>query len=246
MGRTSPCAAPTRTSPPPPTSAAPLPCADRQHLRHAHRAEQSLWPGLRRQRQPLRRQLRQQHDEQGNARRAPINTFVTLTGLTNPDGLAFDASGNLYVANYSSSTVSKVRLGGVVNAFVTSGLHSPAGLAFDASGNLYVANDGNNTVSKVTPVGHAGHHLRHLRAERSRWPGLRRQRQPLRRQLRQQHGEQGTPSGTLLNTSVTRAERPHGLAFDASGNLYVANIGSSTVSKVTPVGRSVTATYLRD
>ena len=59
----------------------------------------------------------------------------------------------------------------------------PSALAFDAAGNLYVANGGDDTVSKVTPAGVVSH-FRH-RVQRSRRPGLRLRRQPLRRQLRQ-------------------------------------------------------------
>ena len=36
-----------------------------------------------------------------------VSTFVS-SGLDDPDGLAFDAAGNLYVANYGNSTISKV------------------------------------------------------------------------------------------------------------------------------------------
>ena len=70
-----------------------------------------------------------------------------------PMGLAFDAAGNLYVANHGNNTISKVTPAGAVSTFVSSGLDCPDGLAFDAAGNLYVANNGNNTISKVTPAG---------------------------------------------------------------------------------------------
>ena len=71
-----------------------------------------------------------------------------------------------------------------VSTFVptTAGLSLPYYMAFDASGNLYVANHGQNTISKVTPGGTVSTFV--SGAERARWPGLRRQRQPLRRELR--------------------------------------------------------------
>ena len=68
------------------------------------------------------------------------------------EGLAFDAAGNLYVADVITGTVSKVTPAGVVSTFA-SGFSFPEGLAFDAAGNLYVANQNANTVSKVTPAG---------------------------------------------------------------------------------------------
>ena len=107
------------------------------------------WPGLRRRRQPLRRQRRRQHGEQGDARGGGQHLRLRVR---RPRGLAFDAAGNLYVANAGANTVSKVTPAGAVSTFA-SGFNDPDGLAFDAAGNLYVANSGNNTVSKVTPAG---------------------------------------------------------------------------------------------
>ena len=83
-----------------------------------------------------------------------VSTFVnsSAAGLTSPFGLAFDASGNLYVSNMDNS-IRKITHLGVVFIFVSAGLNAPEGLAFDASGNLYVANNNDNSISKVTPAG---------------------------------------------------------------------------------------------
>src|SRR5512135_3305423 len=67
------------------------------------------------------------------------------SGLSSPQGLAFDASGNLFAANSGNNTIAKITSGGTVSPFA-SGLSSPQGLAFDASGNLYVANNGDSTI----------------------------------------------------------------------------------------------------
>ena len=79
-----------------------------------------------------------------------VSTFVS-SGLDYPEGLAFDAAGNLYVANSGNNTISEVTPAGAVSTFVSSGLNGPDGLAFDAAGNLYVANlDGNTRFPKIT------------------------------------------------------------------------------------------------
>jgi autotransporter-associated beta strand protein len=70
--------------------------------------------------------------------------------------LAFDAAGNLYVANVGDNSILKVTPGGAVSTFVSSGLNFPFALAFDAAGNLYVSNmpENNisiNTISEVIP-----------------------------------------------------------------------------------------------
>jgi DNA-binding beta-propeller fold protein YncE len=60
-----------------------------------------------------------------------------------PYGLAFDGSGNLYVANEGNNVVSKfTSSGGLVNGSFASGLLYPVGVVFDSTGNLYVSNFG--------------------------------------------------------------------------------------------------------
>jgi DNA-binding beta-propeller fold protein YncE len=67
--------------------------------------------------------------------------------------VALDASGNIYVANLGSSTVTKYAAGGGAPTLTISGLSSPTGVAVDASGNIYVANLGNSTVTKYGVTG---------------------------------------------------------------------------------------------
>jgi sugar lactone lactonase YvrE len=65
------------------------------------------------------------------------------TGLSGPNGLAFDSSGSLYVANYGNNTIEAFDSSGTGSLFTGSGLSQPHVLAFDNSHNLYVANDNN-------------------------------------------------------------------------------------------------------
>jgi hypothetical protein len=78
-----------------------------------------------------------------------VSTFAS--GFNDPNGLAFDAAGNLYVSNDgtgNNSTVSEVTPAGVVSTFA-SGFNGPYGLAVDA-GDLYVTNSNSNTISEVS------------------------------------------------------------------------------------------------
>ena len=95
----------------------------------------------------------------------PTVTLASVTGsISNPDALAIDHSGNLWVANdvnpggsvvafsstqlaASGSPVPKVAL----TANGTS-ISSPDGLTFDRFGNLWVANLTGNSLSKFTPA----------------------------------------------------------------------------------------------
>lgn len=64
-------------------------------------------------------------------------------------GLAFDAAGNLYVANRTSNNISKFTFSGSPSVHSSILLKGPQNLAFDAAGYLYVSNFIGNTVSKV-------------------------------------------------------------------------------------------------
>jgi hypothetical protein len=78
----------------------------------------------------------------------------SLTGLSQPVGIAFDSTGNLYVANSgnntitvyapnSSGNVAPIR---TITASGGVGPNNPKGLNLDINNNLYVANFGDNTV----------------------------------------------------------------------------------------------------
>jgi DNA-binding beta-propeller fold protein YncE len=73
-------------------------------------------------------------------------------GLSNPQGMAFDSAGNLYVANADANTIERFTPGGASTVFAT-GLSHPIGLAFDTAGNLYVVNGFNNTIERFTSGG---------------------------------------------------------------------------------------------
>ena len=86
-----------------------------------------------------------------------MDTFAS--GLFEPQGLAFDRAGNLFVA--AGGTVSNFTPSGVHTAFA-SGLTSPFAVAFDSGGNLFVADGGDpwkgpppveGAVYKLTPAG---------------------------------------------------------------------------------------------
>ncbi len=174
----------------------------------------------------------------------PLTATVSGNMLkASSQGLAFDSSGNLYVADYSSNTVNEVTPSGIVSTFVlaSAGLSDPSGLAFDSSGNLYVANLGDNTISEVTPLGIVSTFV--PASAGLSWPeGLAFDRNG---NLYVVNGNDNntvsevTPSGvvsTFLPASAGLSD-PTGLAFDSSGNLYVTNVGNDTVSEVSPSGK---------
>jgi sugar lactone lactonase YvrE len=136
-------------------------------------------------------------------------TRTITDGITEAQGLAFDTSGNLYVANSGSTTgegcgtdPGSVQIyapgasSPMYNISGAQGICQPFRLTFDATGNLYVANisrlDGGppSTVTVYAPGGN-----------------------------------------TLLRTITDGVSSPWSLALDKAGFLYVANrfIGTITV-----------------
>ena len=138
-------------------------------------------------------------------------TRTITDGIYEPQGLAFDSSGNLYVANSGSTTgqgcgtnpgsVQVYAPGASSPSYTISGAQGicqPFRLAFDATGNLYVANLSlyGGPPGTVTVYG-AG-------------------------------------SNTLLRTITNGVTSPWSLALDKAGNLYVANRFTGTVTMYAP------------
>ena len=73
------------------------------------------------------------------------------TGLYAASGNAFDARGNLFQANFSGDTVSKINRHGEVSTYVSEGLAGPVGIAIAPDGTLYVCNCRSNTIARVSP-----------------------------------------------------------------------------------------------
>lgn len=80
-----------------------------------------------------------------------VGTFAVVPGLV--FDIKFDSSGNLYTANVTLNSVSRITPAGVVSTFASGLGSNPYALAFDSSGNLYSANSTGRTVSKITPAG---------------------------------------------------------------------------------------------
>jgi sugar lactone lactonase YvrE len=133
-----------------------------------------------------------------------VNGTGAAARFNNPEPLAVDASGNLYLSD--SNGLRKVTPGGVVSTAFSGGGGS-TGLAIDAAGNAYFSQPGLNAIYKVSgsgaPVLFAGSGT----------------------------VSSGDADGT---GSAAGFNHPNGIAIDAAGNLFVVDTGNYTIRMITP------------
>ena len=164
--------------------------------------------------------------------------LATSATLGSPQGLAIDASGNLYIATRSkeairmvtksTGTISTVAGSGTSGFSGDGGLATSAklkyvdGVAVDASGNIYIADGGNSRIRKVTKS--TGIITTLAGDGASGYTG------------------DGGPG------SLARLNSPDGVAVDASGNVYIAdtrNYRIRIISMTEPAALAPSSTSIR-
>jgi len=79
----------------------------------------------------------------------PVTTLVPSANY--PQGVAVDASGNLYIADTGHNALKKwTAANNTVTTLVPSGLNQPDSVAVDGAGNVYIASEGNHAILKWT------------------------------------------------------------------------------------------------
>ncbi len=148
---------------------------------------------------------------------------ATSAQLKNPNHVAVDQAGNLYISDGYNQVVRMVTMEtGIISTYAgtttsgtaigdggpaTSAHLSPQGLAFDSAGNLYIADTLNGRIRMVNP----GTGIITTVAGTSPGPS---------------QGDGGLATSATLNG-------PMGIALDPEGNLYIADDGAFLVRKVT-------------
>ena len=153
-------------------------------------------------------------------------------GYSNPEDIAFDVPGNVYVTNIGYNTISKFNASGVLTGTLGTGLNQPYNLSFDAASNAYITNYGTNAVIKVTsggvqstlitgaatPFGSVVDALGNIYLA------------SYSNSLIYKYNSAGTLLASLSTPS------PTDVALDASGNIYALSYGNGTVTKYNSAG----------
>jgi sugar lactone lactonase YvrE len=125
--------------------------------------------------------------------------------LAAPQGFAFDASGNLYIADTGNNRIQKVDTAGVVTT-VPGTFNQPWSIAISSKdGSLYIADFGSNRIIKIDPLG-----------------------------VETTVAGTGTASYTGDGQAATSAtlNSPSSVAIDPADNLYIADSENNAVRKV--------------
>jgi sugar lactone lactonase YvrE len=160
----------------------------------------------------------------GTAGYSEDGVAANTASLNNPAGLAVDGSGNLYIADQSNHRVRKVSAGGIISTVAgngigiysgdggmatTNSLYSPGGVLIDGMGNLYIADALNHRIRKVANNGI----IATVAGNGTVSYG----------------GDRGpATSASLYN--------PVGVAFDGTGNFYIADQQNQRIRKVATSG----------
>jgi sugar lactone lactonase YvrE len=144
----------------------------------------------------------------------------TSSALFNqPEGVAIDAAGTIYVADTGNHLIRKIA-GGQVTTFAggyfgagaadgagsVARFNGPTGVVADSKGNLFIADSLNRVIRKVVPGG----------------------------QTTRFAGTPGAPGKVNGPGSTATFSSLYGIAIDKADNLYVADVDNCLIRKITP------------
>ncbi len=191
----------------------------------------------------------------GTAGRTTTGGLATSALLDDPQAVAVDPAGDLYIADTGNNRVMEVAAstgGGLTDGYIylsagslsggvgVSGdggpatlalLDSPVGLAFDSSGDLFIADQGNSRIQEIPASSGGGMTAGYIYTVAGSASGV------------------SGSSGDLGLATSADLDDPAGVTVDSSGDLFIADSGNDRVQEVaaassTQWGQSMTAGHI--
>jgi sugar lactone lactonase YvrE len=157
---------------------------------------------------------------------------ATLAELNQPNYVAVDLAGNVFISDNLNNVVRKINTAGIISTFAgdtvglwdglsggysgdggqatAAQLAGPSGIAIDKAGNVYIADLGNNAIRKINTAGiistNAG------------------------------NGTAGGYSGDGGQATSAQLSHPQDVAVDEGGNIYIADNRNNVIRKVNTLG----------
>lgn len=160
----------------------------------------------------------------GNGQRGLANGDRSSASFNRPTGLAVDASGTVFVADYGNHAIRKITASGVVSTLaggngagstngpgLSASFSSPSGVAIDQASNVIVADYGNNSIRKISSTG-----------------------------VVTTVAGSGTPGSVDASGTTATFFGPTGVAVGNSGNIFVADAGNDKIRKIDADGTVTT------
>jgi sugar lactone lactonase YvrE len=145
---------------------------------------------------------------------------ATAATLANPAAVAYDAAGNLYLADAENEVIREISTAGIISTLAGTGiqgysgdgaaatsaqLDTPTGVAVDSSGNVYIADSHNHRIREISGG------------------------------IITTFAGTGAPGFSGDNAAATAAQLslPSGVAVDSSGNVYIADTNNHRIREIT-------------
>lgn len=163
----------------------------------------------------------------GTGKKGNKDGDLSLAEFDSPSDLAIDSKGNLYIADTGNNSIKKIANGSVStisgsskgfwnaskNSYTESYFNSPYAISINNNDELLVSDLSNKQIRKIN-----------LQKELANWQvdtliGT---------------GEAGFTDGDFFEATITA---PQGLAYDAEGNLYIADLTNNMIRKLSRNGK---------
>ena len=165
---------------------------------------------------------------------------LVSSGLSDPTGVAVDATGNVYFADSGNNAVKEWNAATqTVSTLISSGLKSPRGVAVDSSGNVNIVDTGDNAVKEwnaatqtvATLISSGLNSPEGLAVDGSGNVYI---ADTGDNAIKEWNVATGTPI-----TIVSGLNSPEGVAVNAAGNVYIADTGDNAIKEWNPSAQPV-------